>query len=262
MTVRDTLRTIADAYRSDERNLTRAPWTVHGNLTRAPWTFRVPAIARGGFTRDDVRAIRQASRRIATIAASATDAQTVAGLTWYTDALASVSGVAREHGVTQTVAARVLACVSPGLPWERNVDGVRAVLASASGVAIRDAVAAARLPVPYGWRPWTDAVAVARGAALTGPKRQAFTIGVLTGGITEHVTVDGHAYLAAWTDTDGDARPAIGRAVNVTDRRFDLTAAAYALASVAIGDALGQSVSPAQAQAIAWTVWRDRKVTR
>jgi len=256
----------------------------HGREPAPSWANRALASGtRQAYSTAELHKIRQSAARLVALASAADSATVARGLAWYTAARAlavETLMLARtaNHGapvdVTMRGAAYALAAVSPGMPWHRNGDALAAVLTLAmrGTTDARDVRAYIRtlpLPVPYGYRPYVDAVRVAVDPdSLTGPKRRSFAIGTDSAGDTVHVTADGHATLAAAIGAVA-RRPSITAARTPTGRAYDVVAAAYALACErllqAAPDAWGGStlpgrerprLTPARLQAIVWLAWR------
>lgn len=210
------------------------------------------------FTARELSEISRAARRLVELGGSRLDE----GALWYSSALDAVDASASRHGVSRLSAASALAAVSPGMPWERNLDALDAVLeasmhGSSAPVVLADLVSARALPVPFSWRFYLDALdAVLEPRTLSGVKRRAFREGVVTRGETSTVCVDGHAWLAAWSRSSSGSRVGITRAPSLTGRRYDATAAAYVVA------ALELEVAPASFQASCWLAWRELEVER
>jgi hypothetical protein len=223
--------------------------------------WRAYAEGRAAWQPVDVAYITAAARRVARVAAAATPEAVADGMAWYATARVAVAAAARDHGLPFTLAAAAVAAVSPGMPWQHNiralavaVDAARAV--RVAGASVDAAVAAARarhsLSVGrQGYAPLRAAVAVIlRGVdALRGPKVTAFYHGIITGGHTVHVAVDGHAALAATSNVDA-VRPGITEAPRLTAREYHRVALAYAAAAEVIG------LPPAVLQAVVWVAWR------
>jgi len=221
----------------------RVAW--HGREPVPSWAHRALAIgARQTYTTAEVHTIRRNAARLAALASAADSATVAHGLAWYAAAralavetlyAARTANPGAPCAVTQRGAAYALAAVSPGMPWDRNGDALAAVLTLAmhGTTDARDVRAYIRtlpLPVPYGYRPYVDAVRVASDPdSLTGPKRHSFAIGTDSAGDTVHVTVDGHATLAAAIGAV-TRRPGITAARTPTGRAYDVVAASYALA--------------------------------
>lgn len=187
--------------------------------------------------------------RIAAIIGGASEAQRRDGVLWYGAAADAVLSAVPGFGLD--VLSRALAAVSPGMPWDRNVEALRALSTVDALEDVRAAVLRARLPVSYGYRPFRAAWQALQGLdVLRGPKVQAFALGIESRGTTAHVCVDGHAVLAAEFGPVA-VRPGITSARAPTGRRYDLLALAYALAAARVG------LEPAQAQAVAWIAWRS-----
>lgn len=260
----------------------RVAW--HDREPVPSWAHRALAIGtRQAYSTAEVHTIRRNAARLVALASAADSATVAHGLTWYATAralavetlmLARTENHGAPIGVTMRGAAYALAAVSPGMPWARNGDALAAVLTLAmhGTTDARDVRAYIRtlpLPVPYGYRPYVDAVRVAIDPdAITGPKRRAFAIGTDSAGDTVHVAADGHATLAAAIGAVA-RRPGITAARTPTGRAYDVVSASYALACERLlqdspaawaGSTLpGRErprLTPARLQAVVWLAWR------
>lgn len=150
---------------------------------------------------------------------------------WYANARAAARRLAREHGTTVSVAAGVIAALSPRCPWGRNVIAADIIL----GAARRgDDLPSVGLKANA-----RKAFAIASGAGrpldiLRGPKVRSFYRNIL--GDVDAVTVDVWAARAAGVDSKA----------RLDGRRYDHIADAYRYAARIVG------VAPAVLQAIVW----------
>lgn len=227
--------------------------TEHGHRVADP--------GRLGWSRADLGLITRQARGLLGLTAAAPADLVAEGLAWYATARAEVGAEARALGLPFTTAAAVVAATSAGQAWSRNLRALRVVVAAERAVlrgateadALRAAVAAERLGLPRtGYGPLRAGLqALRRGPdALRGRKVGCFYLGIVTGGQTDAVTVDGHAVQAADHGPITE-RPGITDARPLTGRGYALTAGAYAVAAAALG------VTPARLQAVVWLAWRS-----
>jgi hypothetical protein len=167
----------------------------------------------------------------------ATESELRAGLAWYADAADESERLARENKVTVKQAAGVIAAVSPGLRWERNVEVAERIIRKRTlkGLGVR----------------WYDGVKKAKRilkgqsteTALKGNKVRAFHACILGSDLA--VCVDGHAY-AIWIGR----RVTLDDVPTLNDKLYRRIAADY----VTVAKTL--NVRPCQLQAITWVAWR------
>lgn len=159
----------------------------------------------------------------------------IAGMNWYANAHAD----ARElHGNVETSSA-IIAALSPGLRWERNIEAARRVIEGESldGLGVRwyDGV----------WKAIDILHGVSPIVRLRGNKVRAFWQCLLDPFNRTHVCVDGHAYNIY--------RGRRGNLMDVpamNDKLYHKIAGAYCKAAAAIG------ILPLQLQAITWCAYR------
>lgn len=171
-----------------------------------------------------------------------------AGLRWYLsahehakrlshillDKFASVSSVDCLES-----AAGIIAAVSPGLRWERNIEAAERI---ASGEGLEG----------LGVR-WYDGVKKAKRIiagtpvldVLKGNKVRAFYENIAYPKTTDKVTIDGHA----WSIWAGE-RATLDEVPTISDKLYASIQADYVNASEVVG------IRPLQLQAITWTTWR------
>ncbi len=158
------------------------------------------------------------------------------GLEWYSQAHSDC----RELHHDVSVAAGVVAALSPGLRWERNIEAARRLIdgESLDGLGVRwfANVRKAERILHNDERPEH---------VLGGNKVRAFYACISNPQTRLFVCVDGHAYaIQAARRIRLDETPKISdRAYNVISRRYTQAAATA-------------SVLPHQMQAITWCVWR------
>lgn len=169
-----------------------------------------------------------------------------AGLQWYQSAhdeavrLGLIPTIScNNHSLGYARAAGIIAAVSPGLRWERNVEVAERIIRGESldGLGVR----------------WYDGVRKARRILaggiveriLRGPKVRAFYQCILDPEASLSVCIDGHAY-AIWA----------GQRINLDDippfneRFYSRISADYWQCALHVG------VKPCQLQAVTWVTWR------
>lgn len=180
-------------------------------------------------------------RNITRIFRSATPDQIEAGSAWYAEAHGIALRWAEQYGVTVSVAAGVLAALSPNNSWGANVKLAERFLAAGgltSGYFRQGLDKAARILA--GEDPMT---------VLNGLKITNFYLSILTEG-REGVCVDRHAYSLA-------ANTRMTEGVHLTPKQYAEVRAAYERAT-AILNREGHAVTPAQVQSVTWTIWRQK----
>ncbi len=197
--------------------------------------------------KQNAKLVRKASfngsaTNIRKVFAMASSADYAEGLAWYAnahcEALRIVSPI-------PSVAAGMVAAMSPGMKWERNIP--------AAG-RVRDASVDEnmRLLAGLGVR-WTDglekAIRIVRGespeSVLRGNKVRAFYACLANPRNDYAVCVDGHAF-AIWSGR----RVTLEQTPNLTNKRYETIARAYRKVAKEVG------LLPMQVQAITWVVWR------
>jgi len=176
------------------------------------------------------------------VMAMATSADYAEGMAWYSnahlEALRIVSPIPE-------VAAGMVAAMSPGMLWERNIPAAGKV----RDVSIDDNM---RNCAGLGVR-WTNglnkAVRILRGESpdtvLGGRKVRAFYACLVNPRDDYAVCVDGHAF-AIWSGR----RVTLDQTPNLTEKRYETIARAYRKV------AKEMNMLPMQVQAITWVVWR------
>jgi hypothetical protein len=157
------------------------------------------------------------------------------GLTWY----ARANAEARILHDRYVVGCSVVAAVSPGLRWERNIEAARRIIdgESLDGLGVR----------------WYDGVRKAERiiagekplSVLRGNKVRAFYRCIVNPKNKNAVCIDGHAY-AIWAGR----RIGTMDVPNITDKMYESISADYREAADLAG------ILPNQIQAITWIVWR------
>lgn len=171
------------------------------------------------------------------------------GSTWYKDAHAQIAEMAARQHTTTDRAAGVVAAISPGLRWERNVYHAERILEASRGGALE-----VRPGVPtYSMANVVKAFRIARGedpaAVLSGPKVRAFHALLRDGGSDSAVCVDGHMGQLA----RGVRKELRSSAGDITPAQYREIADAFRHEAERVG------LQPCQAQAIAWLVQKGRE---
>jgi hypothetical protein len=176
---------------------------------------------------------------------AATDAERSIGLNWYADAHAAAVTLSERHAVSVDTACGVIAALSPGNEWGKNILDADALLSAWN--------AGRRLPVvgTYGMRNVIKARRILAGEhpldvlPPTGPKVRAFYKCISEPTLSDAVTIDRHAKclaLNAMTDRD--------RIGVVTRVEYALYAWHYMVLATRIG------LLPHQLQATTWVAWK------
>lgn len=184
---------------------------------------------------------------------SATLAERASGLEWYAKANAYAADLARRYGYSVAQVSAVLAALSPGSEWTRNILDAETLLDHvARGVDV---------PVlgVYGRRNVDKALAalavsdpLALFSAKTGPKTSAFYLAICDASTcavdaSDKVVIDRHAASAAL----GKRGARGGSAIDVVPPAlYRWLAAHYVELAKRVG------VDPWQAQAVIWNSWR------
>lgn len=164
----------------------------------------------------------------------ATDEEFEAGLNWYSDANAAIGVMATEVGIPHIRMAGIVAALSPRVRWATNLDAAIRMARAAKRRKAQPIVAG--LPINRN-RAWKIARTGDYHRNIIGPKVSAFFRNLI--GDMDAVTIDAWMLNAAGVDyANVGNRQAIEFAVRRIAEEADLT--------------------PAQVQAIIWTVVRDR----
>lgn len=162
------------------------------------------------------------------------------GMTWYRSANEEADRLSVENNLTVAQTSAIIAAVSPGLRWERNVECAERIIKreSLKGLGVR----------------WYDGVRKAKRVlkghnpleVLKGNKVRAFYACIANPSTTiGSVCIDGHAY-AIWCGkriTLDDVPP-------LNDRLYNRIAGDY------VEVARQLSIAPCQLQAVTWQTWR------
>lgn len=198
-------------------------------------------------------------RNILEVWDGATPEQRTAGAEWYRDAHGYAADMAHDAKLPVSVVAGVIAALSPGNRWERNLGDAKAVIASWAMGKSRVHPACSTWPsnvrkakriLDLDGNPDTPITSI-----LNGPKVTAFFWQILLPNRSARwweealgyvpVTIDGHAVNIA----RADRRPLSDVSVNLSQYRN--LVASYVLASRKVG------VAPSVLQATTWVAWRD-----
>ena len=160
------------------------------------------------------------------------------GRRWYHVANNAAGVLAIDYGISVGRTSAIIACLSPGLKWERNIEVARRVLADESldGLGVR----------------WYNGVhkakRIIRGHnpdyAIKGNKVKAFRDCILHPDNAMSVCIDGHAY-SMWV---GKRIPLAS--ARISKRLYQTISADYVAAAKVVG------LGPMQLQAITWLTWR------
>lgn len=171
------------------------------------------------------------------------------GLTWYQVAREQCEGIARKTGYSLPQAAGVLAALSPGMPWYRNLSEAEDFIYTHKAQRRKIMQPKFRFGI-YGYKNKYKAFQIAEGeeplSVLGGEKVRAFYQCILHPDNDRAVCVDGHAKCAAYNERKG---------INtVTVRPVEYEHIANAYRDVATE----RKILPNQAQAIVWLTWRRK----
>jgi hypothetical protein len=177
---------------------------------------------------------------ISAMHSKATQQDRASGSDWYTDAHDAAATLADRYDITDSVAAGVIAALSPLTPWGRNLELAEMALRlpwddDDWSLPTLGANAAKARRILSGEDPWT---------VLTGQKVRAFFEGILYNGETDVVCVDRHALSVA----HGGFVPKSDQ--GMTPRQYAQVVAAYQDVAASVG------IPAAKLQAITWVTWR------
>lgn len=162
------------------------------------------------------------------------------GMVWYRDANCEADRLADENDLSTTQTAGMIAAVSPGLRWERNVECAERIIKheTLNGLGVR----------------WYDGVRKAKRIlkghnpveVLKGNKVKAFYACILNpSNPIGSVCIDGHAY-AIWVGR----RITLDDVPTINDRLYNRIASDYCVVAKDL------AISPCQVQSITWLTWR------
>ncbi len=162
-----------------------------------------------------------------------------AGLGWYKAAHDEAARLAKENNLTIEQTSAIIAALSPGLRWERNIEAAERVIRgrSLNGLGVR----------------WYDGVKKARrirkgqnpAVVLKGNKVRAFWSNILNPARSSAVCVDFHAH-SIWSGNRWTA----DKAPSLSDGLYNRVATDYVVVAKDLG------LTPCQLQAIVWVAWR------
>lgn len=167
-----------------------------------------------------------------------TDQTRIEGELWYQVAREECESLAHEFGITIVQACGIVAALSPNMRWDRNIRAARHILNGENSAAYpanefkARRILAGELPLDV----------------LGGLKVRAFYSNILNGGMDSVVTIDGHAFNAAY----GLNQPV--KKANVTVRQNRALQTAYLVAARMRG-----ITGPAM-QATVWIEWTTRQL--
>lgn len=183
------------------------------------------------------------TRNITRVFRSATAEQLSLGLTWYAVALRLATALSTQYGMPVRHVVGIIAALSPLNSWGSNVS-LATRLIDQGGLSSGYLGAGLR-----------KANLILRGAdpesVLKSQKVAAFYDCILNGGQTDAVCVDRHALAIALNAPQADTR--------LTAKGYAEIAAAYVRAARILSRERGETVTPAEVQAVTWVTWRDRK---
>jgi hypothetical protein len=170
---------------------------------------------------------------------SANASERAKGEEWYCIAHDACQTIADKHSMPLHAVAGIVAALSPGLEWSRNLAQADAFITS-NGQGVYGV---------YGRKNTVKARRILEGqdpnAVLSGPKVRAFYACILDP-TTDAVVIDSHAWCAGMNRTHGRWNGT----VRVTDNRSQWMARNYAHAAQHV------NVSPAAFQAVVWLTWK------
>lgn len=195
---------------------------------------------------------RRVERNILSVYALANDGDKLEGMTWYTSAHEIAKGLAGKHGISVDKCVGVIAAISPGCPWSRNVmEAEEFIRAYTLGISLPNVGV-------YGRRNVSKARRILNGEACeavlhtkTGPKIWAFYNNILSPLTSQELTIDRHAKCLAWGFSSGkkgsasdDSKAIVGKA------EYRYLVRHYRELASRLG------LVPHQLQAITWVTWK------
>jgi hypothetical protein len=160
------------------------------------------------------------------------------GYDWYRIANSACQTIADKHSMSVRAVVGIVAALSPGLEWTRNLAQADAFITS-NGEGVYGV---------YGRKNTIKARRILAGqdpdVVLSGPKVRAFFACIIDP-TTDAVVIDSHAWCAGLNRTHGRWSN-----VRVTDTRYRWMARHYKHAAKRV------SVSPAAFQAVVWITWK------
>ena len=183
----------------------------------------------------------------------ATDAHRERGRVWYAKAHETAHRLAQSYGVTPTVAAGVIAAMSPNTSWRANVTLATRILerGDASRGGLPNSLARAQRILDG-----EDPSEVFESS--TYQKVATFSLGIITNG-REGVCIDRHAWDVFTGIRHGDkASDRLPTRPKVAGKRYVEAAAAYNEAAAILSEREGREISGCEVEAVTWLAWRRR----
>lgn len=199
------------------------------------------------------KATRANTRHIAGMLALASQADIAAGIEWYARAERFGHRLAEAYGCSFEQAVGVIAALSPNNRWQRNCADAEAVCQAWAVGADPEAVTVctyhANRAKAAAILASADPSQAAIAGILNGRKVSAFFLSIT--GRPDAVCVDGHAY-AIWLGqrVQTTKTPSIGKQL------YEDIARAYVLVAKRSASICGETLTPAQVQAVTWVTYR------
>jgi len=176
---------------------------------------------------------------------TATPEQVIAGAQWYSDAHEISSTLAAKHGLTTEIVAGIFAALSPLQSYGANVNLLVRFLAAGG------------LHTGYLSGGLAKGRAILAGAdiesTLNGDKTVNFYRSIATAGV-EGVCIDRHSWsVSVNTRYTGDSPMP-----SLSGKRYALAVDVYKRAASILSRELGETITPAQCQAVTWSLWRAK----
>lgn len=188
--------------------------------------------------------IAPSTRNITRVFREASAEQIQSGMDWYADARLIAENLAQAYDVSVSVAAGVIAALSPLNSWGNNINLATRFLAEGG------------LHAGYLKANLAKARAILAGEdverTLSGLKVTNFYRSIITAG-AEGICIDRHAYCLATND-----RSASNDVPSLSPKRYAEVSDAYARAAKILSRELGQTIAPAVVQSVTWVVWRNK----
>ncbi len=180
---------------------------------------------------------------------NATDLERINGDQWYLVASQAAAVLANRYGTTTSIAAGVIAALSPNNRWDKNLENANSLIRAYQSGGL-DAANLVKVAT-YNNNKVKALKILANGEPLDilgGLKVRSFYDCIMG---NDNICIDGHAY-AIWT---GLYIPTT-KTPNITPKVYQLIAADYRLAADKINLILNANYSAAAIQAITWLTWR------
>ena len=183
------------------------------------------------------------TRNVTRLFRKATLEQIVEGAAWYSNAYQIASTFASRYNVPVSVAAGVIAAVSPLNSWGANVRLAERI------------IAAGGLDAGYLKVGLDKAKRILKGESvldvLKSDKVSNFYLSIITAG-AEGVCVDRHAFSLAVNH-----RFVEGNIPGLSGKRYAATAECYTRAAAILSKEYGMPISAAQVQSVTWVLWKN-----